>query len=270
MRRRCSPWTLGSSRSQLALAVSLRWELGAFTALAVDTLQCAARSRRSWINSQPALASSPSACMRHHLPHKTASLLHHSAAAAPQPTHRSASLLLSAHLLLAAACTLIASQAASTSVACSNSGGSPEFALCSQLTCRASPLALHSHARGASVRLRRRYCSLWAGLAAHCAAHSWSASLPLVACARLMSASTLPDCAPSLRCLRWSRSQWAGLSITALLPTAGARCCCFVARGAQLQAASLVAAMVAGCVHRSRSRLAAVRCPRRACTHRWQ
>ena len=68
--------TLG--REAAHVAPSLRWELGAFTALAVDTVQCAARCRRSWINSQPALASSPIARMRHQLPHKTASLPHHS------------------------------------------------------------------------------------------------------------------------------------------------------------------------------------------------
>jgi hypothetical protein len=73
-----------------------------------------------------------------------------------QPTRSSALPSPGAHLSLAAACTLIASQAASTSVACSNSGGPPESVLCSQLAWRASLFALHSHVRGASVRLCRR------------------------------------------------------------------------------------------------------------------
>ena len=65
-------------------------------------------------------------------------------------------------------------------------------------------IALHAHARGASVR-QAPPLSLAVGRAC-CpgVAHSRSASLPLVAYAKLTSASTLADCAPLLRCLRWS------------------------------------------------------------------
>jgi hypothetical protein len=67
----------GGSTSRAVAA--LRWEQGAFTALAVGRAQQrAARSRRSWIHSQLSLASSPSARMRHQPLHQAALLLHHS------------------------------------------------------------------------------------------------------------------------------------------------------------------------------------------------
>ena len=184
-------------------ARSLRWELGAFTALAVDTSQCCRPGGRALVF--PAAACDARhrrrCCNRWPPPlarqHSRWSRLRH-------PTPRTA----------------VSTLAATTrGVACAEahatSAAGVRFAIASRLAAAAARQTLLS-----SSPLPH-------------------ASPPLVALRGLTSAGTLSDCAPLLRCLRWSCSRQSA-ACHRCSESAGACCCRGASRGVRLQAAALV------------------------------